>query len=427
MRLWIVFLICTRVAVAQSVADHEPGEATPISLVQAEQWMREKSPQLAQVKFAYEGSAADVVIAGESPNPQLSVNTSAINYRAGVGSGPLADKQMDSVLRLDQTIERGDKRDKRLQVARIAERAAAADYADSWRTSRLTLANDYFDLKYAQEVESLDVTLANIAGNSLQAARQRLQDGDMSRVDVARLEVEVARAEADLVAARTNQRTAQVVLATQIGLNADTVTLQAVDDWPAPINALASAASATTRPDVQAALARQAQALAAVDLARAQRSRDITVGVQFEHYPQPGVVSPNSLGVGFSIPLFLRNHYEGEIDRATADRRAADEVARATALAANNDQQQAALAMSGAREHVNAFRDSVLESARSAAAAAEYAYAHGALGLTDLLDARRAMQAVLLEALNANAEYAKAQAAWRAATDTDSLQRPSKP
>ena len=54
--------------------------------------------------------------------------------------------------------------------------------------------------------------------------------------------------------------------------------------------------------------------------------------------------------------------------------------------------------------------------ARKAADAEEYAYSRGSLALTDLLDARRSLQAVLLDTLNARATYAKALAAWKAAT-----------
>lgn len=61
------------------------------------------------------------------------------------------------------------------------------------------------------------------------------------------------------------------------------------------------------------------------------------------------------------------------------------------------------------------FRSSLLDEARRAAEGAEFAYRHGAIGVTDLLDARRTYHAIRIEAATAQADYAKALAAWQAA------------
>jgi hypothetical protein len=63
--------------------------------------------------------------------------------------------------------------------------------------------------------------------------------------------------------------------------------------------------------------------------------------------------------------------------------------------------------------------DALLKEAVRAADAAEYAYKRGAVGVTDLLDARRTLYATRLDAASAEADYAKARAAWRAATGID--------
>ena len=47
------------------------------------------------------------------------------------------------------------------------------------------------------------------------------------------------------------------------------------------------------------------------------------------------------------------------------------------------------------------------------AKAAEFAYAKGAMGIMDLLDARRTLRQVQVEAAVARSEHAKALAAWR--------------
>lgn len=62
------------------------------------------------------------------------------------------------------------------------------------------------------------------------------------------------------------------------------------------------------------------------------------------------------------------------------------------------------------------YGDALLKEAQRAADASEYAYKRGAVGVTDLLDARRTLYATRLDAASANADYAKALAAWQAAT-----------
>jgi cobalt-zinc-cadmium efflux system outer membrane protein len=141
------------------------------------------------------------------------------------------------------------------------------------------------------------------------------------------------------------------------------------------------------------------------------------VGLQFERNPQVSADNPNSIGVGFSVPLFVRHRYAGEIRRAEADQRLAAENFHATLLDAKAERARAAAELNGARERVEQFKTAIVEKANSTAQAAEYAYSHGALDLTDLLDARRAMQAITLDALSAQSAYAKALSSWRAAND----------
>ena len=62
------------------------------------------------------------------------------------------------------------------------------------------------------------------------------------------------------------------------------------------------------------------------------------------------------------------------------------------------------------------FDTALLREATRAADAAEFAYRNGALGVIDLLDARRVLYATRTEAVAAHAELARALWAWRAAT-----------
>ena len=72
--------------------------------------------------------------------------------------------------------------------------------------------------------------------------------------------------------------------------------------------------------------------------------------------------------------------------------------------------------MSSSAERVQRLREVLLAAAEKAAQGAEFAYSRGAIGVMDVLDARRQLIATRLEALAVQTDYAKALAAWRAAT-----------
>jgi len=389
--------------------------ARPLSLADAERLLVQGSPQMQAARLALEAARADVVTAFEAPNPQFSWNSQAMNFHDGLGAGAPWDKRVDSVFRIDQQFERGGKRELRGKAARKGEAAAGADLEDTQRTSTLSIDDAYYDLKSTQEALQIASDLARLQRQSLEVARLRLKAGAAADVDVARLQVELARAEADLADATTARRAAQIAMAQLLGLPSESTLFEASDDWPAVIAAHSAESSVSERPDVRAAHERLDKAEASVALARSQLTHDVTLGAQYERFPPPGT-GPNLWGVGFSIPLFLRNRFEGEIARAGADRRLAEHQLQQTQLAAQADRELAKAQLEGAVQRVRKFQEEVVTQARKAADAEEYAYSRGSLGLTDLLDARRSLQAVLLDALNARATYAKALAAWRAAT-----------
>ncbi len=409
--------VVAAVAATSPAAAPSSGPGRPLSLVQAQRLLIEGNPQLQASRLALEAARADVKTALEAPNPQFSWNSTSMNFHDGLGRGAPWDKRVDSIFRIDQQIERGNKRELRGKVATKEADAVAADVEDTSRTSRLSVAGEYYDLKASQEALTIANDLVMLQRQSLDAANLRLHAGSIADVDVARLQVEVARAEADLADAQTAHRAAQIALAQLLGLPTDTAQFEASDDWPAVSVRFTAESTVDQRPDVRAAQERVGKAESAVALAKSQLTHDVTIGAQYERHPQPDI-GPNTWGIGFSVPLFLRNHYEGEMARAAADRRSAQQQLQQTRQVAQADRDLAVAQLDGAAQRVRKFQDEVVTQARKASDDEEYAYSRGALGLTDLLDARRALQAVLLDAVAAHAGYAKALEAWRAATNT---------
>lgn len=392
-------------------------EALPLTLAQAEERLFAANRDILAARRALEGARAGTTIAGQAPNPMFTAQSTSINPRRGVGAGPLTDKAMDTTLRLDQLIERGSKRERRTAVAEELERAARLDLADTRRQLRLALHQAYYDLKQAQEKVALSSETALLYQRSIDAGERRLKAGDISAVDLSRLRIDALRTQNEARATLAELSRTRQNLAFLIGLESRAQDLDAVDPWPeakpADNPGLPDDVRFEQRPDVLAASARATAARLARDLAQSQRTRDITVGAQVERFPPESGVT---YGISVSMPLFLRNSYEGEIAKAEADYAAARDAGERALAAAKSDAVSARADLLAAEERMHRLATQVLSEAQHVAAAAEFAYSKGAVALLDLLDARRTLRSVGIETASARAEFAKARAAWLAAT-----------
>lgn len=385
-----------------------------LTLSAAETLLVSQNRDLIASRRALVGAQADRLTAGQRPNPEFSVSTLSIDPRR-IGAGPPWEKSADTALQISQSIERGGKRDLRSAAADHNVLAAALDVEETQRQQRFMLRQAYFDLRLSQERVSISRETVMAFRRTLDAANLRLKSGDIASADVSRITVDALRAENDLRQNAADLERARVALAYLIGLEARAAGIEAIDPWPdlAPLPDMPGNEALDARPDVRAAAERANAARKAAQLAVAQRSRDVTVFAQFERFP--GQQQNNTIGFGVSVPLFLNYSYEGEIRRAESDRYAAqDNVERVRALA-RTEIARAWSDLSSARERVDRFEGQLLASARRAADASEFAYKRGALGVMDLLDARRSLNATQLDAAAAHADHAKALASWRAA------------
>jgi cobalt-zinc-cadmium efflux system outer membrane protein len=399
-----------------------PAYARDLSLAEAERLLVERNRELITARRAVDAAGAQRVIAAARPNPTLSLNSSSISSNPGTGAGPLNQKRIDTVLRIDQPFERGNKRELRMDAAEGLERAARGDSLDVLRTQLAQLRGAYFDLKQAEEKVAVLGETAQLFASTLSAAQLRLKAGDLAAADVAKVQVDYERAQNDARSAQADLARARFTLAYQIGEERAAEDLRASDAWPATQRAdpaaveQALARAYETRPDVLAAKARVAAAEKLRDLAKSQQTRDITVGAQYERYP--GAIPTDSIGLGISLPLFTGYDFSGDIQRAEVDRYSAlDALDRARALA-GNDIRRAASDLTAAAERLERYDSTLLDAATRTAKAVEFAFQRGATSVLEVLDARRTLRAVQLEALAARTDYAKALAAWRASQST---------
>lgn len=390
--------------------------ARDLTLAEAETLLVRNNRELQAARRGIDSAQADIVIAGARPNATFSVNSVSINDSNTIDN---QRRGADTVFRIDQPFERGNKRGLRIDAASALQRASRGDFLDVLRQQRAALYSAYFDLRLAQEKADALAQNAELFFGTLAAAQRRLKAGDLAPADVAKVQVDYERAQNDARSAVADLARARLALAYMIGAEAEAAELRAVDAWPVPERADPALVEQAidARPDVVAARERVQAAEKMRDLARAQRTRDVTIGAQYERWI-PGGTPTNSVGVGISVPLFTGYDFSGDIQKAEVERYAAlDALARAQAIA-GNELRRAAGDLNAAAERVERFDTSLLAAATRSAEASEFAFSRGAISVLEVLDARRTLRAVRLEALAARADYAKALAAWRAAQAT---------
>jgi cobalt-zinc-cadmium efflux system outer membrane protein len=328
----ILLVVCYGSAIAD---DANLGE---LSISAANHLFYSNSRELLSAKRMVESAQAGAVIAGQKPNPVLSLGVSNLNLNLNHNQGNAnpnganspADKTLNSTVQINQLFERGDKRDLRLASAETSIKASKYDLKDITRQQRLALVNAYYDLMLAQESEKIQITNVSFYEKTLEAAELRLNAGDISFSDVARIRVDVLRRKNDLRQSLANHEKAQANLAYLIGKEKEANSIVASDSWPS-ITATANTVNAehtedlnldnklSQRADILVAEARTQQADQNRRIANLLKTRDVDIGIQYQHFPGHGpVVGEITLGAFVSIPLFANYQYQGEIARSEA-------------------------------------------------------------------------------------------------------------
>jgi cobalt-zinc-cadmium efflux system outer membrane protein len=368
---------------------------------------------------------ADTTTAAQRPNPQLTLGAASLSR--DLGRGPLWDKTFDHQVRVDQLIERGDKPALRQAVAQSLRDAARADRAEALRQARLATLRTYYDLSAALARRAELVSTAALYDESLRAFERRLAVGDVAPLDATRFRLDALRLQADLKQAESDVRALRVQLAAAIGAESQAERLTPTRPTSAP-PAPATPADNERRPDVVAAQMRVTAAQSARALARAQKTHDVSVGLQVDRYPVSATNtsgSGNTVSVFVSVPLFVRHTFEGENARAEADLNTAEETLRRVRLVAQADRERTLAQWQAAQTRYRLAADELLPAAERVAAGAELAFRRGASSVLDVLDARRSLRAAHIERITAEADLAKAAAEMDGATQTlDALVSP---
>ncbi|GLR25684.1 TolC family protein [Limnobacter litoralis] len=373
----------------------------------------ELNSDITAAKAALQVARAQSLSAQARPNPQLNLQTFNINHQLGVGAGNLSDKTVDSTIQISQLIERGQKRQIRSEAADYLIQAAENDLRSTTRRVKQAVADSYFDLKAASDALTLSRELESLAENNLKLAQLRVKAGDLSGAELQRVQVDTYQAHNDSSAAQDDLNIKRDAFLRLIGMANQPGNLRLAQPWPSKVDSPSGENQQDTpeQPEVEAAKDRLKAASKAVELSKALRTRDITLAVQYEHYPtSPSNMqgSGNSVGVAVQFPLFVWYDYDGEILAAQAVQNQLEEDAQRIRAESSADVNLAQSRVESTAVRLANYHNDIVPAARKSLESVEYAFKQGAAGATELLDARRTYKQTQSGEIAAQADYAKA-------------------
>jgi cobalt-zinc-cadmium efflux system outer membrane protein len=154
------------------------------------------------------------------------------------------------------------------------------------------------------------------------------------------------------------------------------------------------------RPDVLAAQHNADAARRTLDLARAQRHRDLDVALEYQRNG-----SDNTAGATVSFPLFLSHKFEGQINQGLAQVQQANAALDQAKLQVITDVDKAYQAYQVNQQVLQVYTTETLARAEESFRIAEMSYRRGATSLLELQDAQRTLNQTRVAANQAAFDY----------------------
>lgn len=342
------------------------------------------NPGLTGYSFEVRAREAEALQAGLRPNPEIGAGLE--NFGGSGGVRGLSGSE--TTIALSQLVELGGKRAKRQNVALYEHNLAEWDY-EAARIDVLTETTlAFLEVLAAQEQLALADDLVGVAEEGLTSVSRRVQAGSTSPVEESRARVELETSRISRSMAERALRSAKTQLSstwgTTIPLFSDAVgNLEDVPEAP-PLEAL------NARIEQTPMLARWAAELdhrrAAVDLARAQSTPDVTIGAGVRYL---GEADDAAFVAELSLPLPFFDRNQGGSQAAALRVQRAEEERRASVIRVRTRLTVSHETLLAAGVEIEALRERALPEAEAAFQSAQDAYLRGSMRFTDVLDTKR--------------------------------------
>ncbi len=352
-----------------------------------------RNPNLAAAKYEIQALEGDKIAAAKRPNPAFSLQFEDLPISAH--PGPFFDVQ-EITSRVDYEIEMGGRRKLRTKAAAEALEVQRLAYQDRIRLMRLEVQRAFYRTILAKSNLEASALILDQAERMISLNRIRFQQGDISALDLNRIEVEKLKLQDDVFQAELALRNAKssllvLVNARDLSQEVEAIGALPVSDFdsepglppPVPLDELIQMAL-RQRPDLAARQHETRRADAETLLQRAIRSPNITIGGGYKRN-----LTDNAYVFGVTIPLNIFNRNDGEILRANAEQMRAISMAAGAQKEVQLDVQKAYTALEINRRRVAYIRVHQLKRAEEASRVTLESYNLGGSTLIDYLDAQR--------------------------------------
>jgi cobalt-zinc-cadmium efflux system outer membrane protein len=386
-------------------------QAAPVTLDQAVQEAVEHNLNLIAERYNVSVADARIIQARLRPNPVLTLGLDYQDvFHRGFtlenGAGP-----PEGTSRVDFPVERGHKREYRVELAQSLKSVAELNLLNTIRQLRLDVQNAFVDVQIAKDRLALAQENLRSLQGIVDINTTRVRAGDLAEVELMRSRVALLQFNASVQQAELALRTARNRLRLFMGRTGlepafDVAGTIREDRQDIAIDNIRTTAM-TVRPDLLAMRRDQARSVADIRLQIAMGKVDYSVGAQYHHQYGPVLCCGQSMGFFLQMPISVFNRNQGEIERA---RRENEQLGkRVTSLEAqiNNEVQTAYDQYQTSRTLVENIEATMLKQAREVRDITEYSYRRGEASLVEFLDAQRAFNDTMQTYNEARGEYAR--------------------
>jgi cobalt-zinc-cadmium efflux system outer membrane protein len=372
---------------------------------------------------------AQRVAAALKPDPTIVVSATQLTlprvltqpkYAAfAVADNSVLDTQFS--VDVEKVVERGGKRELRVAEADLSAQVAEAQLSNELRQQTFELKEAFLSALLARE--NLRVFRDNLHDfdRMQHVFAAQVDEGYTAGVDLRRIGLELVELQGSMSAAQTGYVQGVRDVLNLIGegeSGSDDVSLElligdlTVDPLSVDIEAIRKLALAN-RADLRAAQLELDAANAAMQLAEANRTRDVTVGAQ---YLRSG--PDNAVGVALGVPLTTARRAGAAVAQATALKLQTEARFRQVRAQVLTDVEKAFVAYRIGNDRLHLFDKQILRQASQVRDIEQVAYQEGERGLLSFLDAQRAYNQTLVSYNEARHAFALSVYQLEAATGT---------
>ena len=394
-----------------------------ISLEQAIDLALQHNHTLLAARTMIQQSQAAEITANLRPNPTLFTDWEYLPLFTRAQGQSISDYLQASTeadLGLSYTIERGKKRERRLQAAKDVTAVTRATVVDNERGVAFQVGQLFYNVQLAEAALDLARTDLKSFQNTVDISEYQYKAGGIAQNDYLQIKLQLVTFQTNEENAVLSRAQALSDLRQQLGYESVPAEYDVVGEFEykplvTTLEELQQKAL-QNRPDLRAAVLGITAAASQYALAKANGKQDPTVSTNYSH-----VNSINTITWSFSIPLAIFDRNQGNIAQSRIAIRQAEELQKAASTQVLTDVRDAYSAVESNARVAKIYVGGARDDAKMSRDISEYAYHRGALALLDYLVAQRNYDAVELAYRQAVASYLTSIEQLRQAVGTRSL------